>query len=62
MSVLREFWREEEGQDLTEYTLLLAFMALACLCFVSKPAPAVNRIWTSANSRITAAGAAANGR
>ena len=26
---LKRFWREESGQDLIEYTLLLAFVALA---------------------------------
>ena len=26
---LKRFWQEEEGQDLIEYTLLLAFVALA---------------------------------
>jgi len=25
---LRNFWKEQEGQDLIEYTLLLAFVAL----------------------------------
>jgi Flp pilus assembly pilin Flp len=29
MSFLKSFWREEQGQDLIEYTLLMAFVALA---------------------------------
>ena len=29
MTFLRNFWNDEQGQDLIEYTLLLAFVALA---------------------------------
>ena len=29
MTLLRNFWVAEEGQDLIEYTLLMAFVALA---------------------------------
>ena len=29
MTFLRNFWKDEQGQDLIEYTLLMAFVALA---------------------------------
>jgi Flp pilus assembly pilin Flp len=29
MTTLRNFWNEDQGQDLIEYTLLLGFVALA---------------------------------
>ena len=29
MTFLKNFWKEDQGQDLIEYTLLLAFVALA---------------------------------
>ena len=29
MTFLRNFWNDEQGQDLIEYTLLMAFVALA---------------------------------
>ena len=29
MTILRNFWNEDQGQDLIEYTLLLGFVALA---------------------------------
>ena len=29
MKNIRNFWNDEQGQDLIEYTLLLAFVALA---------------------------------
>ena len=28
MTFLRSFWNDEQGQDLIEYTLLMAFVAL----------------------------------
>ena len=28
---LHNFWLEEEGQDLIEYSLLITFIAIACL-------------------------------
>jgi DNA-binding response OmpR family regulator len=31
MQALLNFWTEEEGQDLIEYTLLMAFLALSCV-------------------------------
>ena len=27
---LYQFWREEDGQDLIEYSLLITFIAIAC--------------------------------
>jgi Flp pilus assembly pilin Flp len=39
MTLLRNLWNDDRGQDLIEYTLLLAFVALACsrlgLCWPS---------------------------
>jgi Flp pilus assembly pilin Flp len=46
--------REEGGQDITEYTLLLAFVALvsAALCLYNSSA--VSSIWTSTSSALAA--------
>ena len=62
MDLLLHFWRDESGQDLIEYSLLITFIAIACLALVGAGRPAVNAIWVSANTTITSAGnAAANG-
>ncbi len=42
--------REEEGQDLIEYTLLLAFVALASAALFIGAGGSINSIWTIANN------------
>ena len=55
MHLLKQLWREEEGQDLTEYVLLLTFIALTTAAIVLAPATAVSQIWLSANSELSTA-------
>jgi pilus assembly protein Flp/PilA len=51
-----EFWRDEEGQDLVEYALLIALVAIAAIAFI----PGLTRAIQSVFDRIAAAlGAAA---
>jgi Flp pilus assembly pilin Flp len=52
------FLRDEQGQDLIEYTLLLAFVALASAALFITAGTSVNGIWSVANSRLSAANAA----
>ena len=40
--------RDEQGQDLIEYTLLLAFVALASAALFVSTGGSVNTIWTAA--------------
>jgi len=51
----RKLWRGEEGQDLTEYVLLLAFIALTTAALVSAPMGSVNQIWVAGNSELSTA-------
>ena len=53
------FVREEQGQDLVEYTLLLAFVALASAALFINAGTSIGGIWTAANTRLTAANTAA---
>jgi Flp pilus assembly pilin Flp len=57
--LLYRLWREESGQDLIEYTLLITFIAIATLWFVGAGGPTIRGIWTSANSSTTQAATAA---
>jgi Flp pilus assembly pilin Flp len=57
----RRFWRDEAGQDLIEYSLLITFIAIACMWFVGAGRNAVQGVWTTANTSATAANSAANG-
>ncbi len=53
MTFLRNFWKEEEGQDLIEYTLLIAFVALASAALFINAGSSINRIWTKANAQLS---------
>jgi len=58
---MRNLIRDEQGQDLIEYTLLLAFVALASAGLFISSGGSVNQIWTVASNQlvngVTAAGA-----
>jgi len=47
--LLMQFLRDEQGQDLIEYTLLLAFVALASAAIFINAGISINVIWADAN-------------
>ncbi len=52
-----KFWNDEQGQDLVEYTLMLAFIGLASAALYTGAGSSVNVIWSNTNSELsTAAG------
>ena len=53
--ILKAFWQEEDGQDLVEYSLLLAFIALAAVALLTSAGGAVKNIWTNINTNLTTA-------
>lgn len=57
-NIIARFVREEDGQDLVEYTLLLAFVALASAAVFIGTGTTITGIWTKANSRLVNANAA----
>ena len=58
MTLLKNFLREEEGQDLVEYTLLLAFVALASAALFIGAGASISSIWGTANTVLANANAA----
>jgi pilus assembly protein Flp/PilA len=54
-NMLMRFWREEEGQDLVEYSLLLAFIAVASVAVLTTIKGSISTIWSSINSSLVAA-------
>jgi len=50
-------WRDEQGQDLIEYTLMLAFVALASAALFSTAGTSINQIWSKTNSQLSTAAA-----
>jgi Flp pilus assembly pilin Flp len=51
-SFFTKFWQEESGQDLIEYTLLMAFVALASAAIFIGAGGSVNAIWTGASNTL----------
>ena len=55
MTYLRNFWTDEQGQDLIEYSLLMAFVALASAALFPGAGNSIKGIWSTTNSQLVAA-------
>jgi Flp pilus assembly pilin Flp len=60
MAFLKNFWQEEQGQDLIEYTLLMAFVALASAALFLGAGGSIKGIWSVTNSQLAAANSQAS--
>ena len=60
MNCLKTFWNEEQGQDLIEYTLLMAFVALASAALFLGAGGSIKGIWTTTNNQLTQANSQAS--
>ena len=54
------FLNEESGQDLIEYTLLMAFVALASAALFLGAGGSIAGIWTVTNTQLAAANSSAS--
>jgi Flp pilus assembly pilin Flp len=54
---LRNLWRQDDGQDLTEYALLLAFVLFVTAGVVSIGGQSIQGITSKSNAQISAANA-----
>jgi pilus assembly protein Flp/PilA len=52
-NLLVRLWKEEEGQDLTEYALLLVLVALAAIGSLGTLATAINGVFANAAKNLT---------
>jgi len=57
ISFLMDFVRNEEGQDLIEYALLVALIALVCVAALTTAGSQVNVIFENIKNRLTTAAA-----
>jgi len=57
---LLHFWNDEQGQDLIEYTLLMAFVALASAALFLGAGGSVKGIWSVSNNELAQANAKAS--
>jgi Flp pilus assembly pilin Flp len=55
MTYLRNFCNDEQGQDLIEYTLLMAFVALASAALFIGAGSSIKGIWSTTNSQLVTA-------
>ncbi len=55
ISFLRSFFDEESGQDLVEYSLLLAFLALATIGLLSNAQTSLTGLWGTVSTTINTA-------
>jgi Flp pilus assembly pilin Flp len=55
----RTFWNDEQGQDLIEYTLLMAFVALASAALFLGAGGSIQGIWATGNTQLTNANSVA---
>ena len=61
MRAVRRFLKHDQGQDLTEYTLIMAVIALASGALFLSAGGSVGGIWTSGSSMLITASGAASG-
>ena len=52
--------KDEEGQDLIEYTLLMAFIALASAAIFVNAGSSVSKIWGAASNQLSNAATSAS--
>jgi Flp pilus assembly pilin Flp len=57
--ILKQFVLREEGQDLVEYTLLLAFVCLASAALFINAGQSISAIWNQTNTILSQANSAA---
>ena len=55
MTYLRNFWNDEQGKDLIEYTLLMAFVALASAALFLGAGGSIKGIWVTTNNQLSQA-------
>jgi Flp pilus assembly pilin Flp len=52
-STIYQLWANDEGQDLVEYTLLLAFVTLGAAGVMRGAGNSVNTVWSAASSTLS---------
>jgi len=60
MTFLRNFWKEDQGQDLIEYTLLMAFVALASAALFLGVGNSIKGIWSQTAANLASANTGAS--
>jgi pilus assembly protein Flp/PilA len=56
MNIMKRLWKEEEGQDLLEYALLIVLIVLVAAAAINPLGTAIAKVYTSANTCISGGG------
>ena len=51
--LMKRLWKEEKGQDLVEYALLLVLLSLAAVTFLTPLATAINTVFQNAATNLS---------
>lgn len=51
--LLYQLWKEEDGQDLTEYALLVVLVALGSVAAMGSLSKAISQAFSSASANLT---------
>ena len=54
-ATVRKLWKEEEGQDLTEYALLMVLIALVAIASMKTLGTTVSNVFSNAAANLTTA-------
>ena len=54
-AIVRRLWKEEEGQDLTEYALLMVLIALVAIASMKTLGTTVSNVFSNAAANLTSA-------
>lgn len=60
LNLMSRLWQDEQGQDLIEYTLLMAFVALASAALFISSGTSISAIWSDSNTELASAATAAS--
>ena len=52
LQMIQRFLKDDEGQDLVEYALLLVFLALAAISILPVLGSSVNQVFSQSNSAL----------
>lgn len=53
IALLQQFWQAEDGQDMIEYSLLLALIALVAISIMSAMKPDISKIWSGISTQVS---------
>lgn len=52
MDLVKRLWKEEEGQGMVEYVLILALIAIAAIVIVKAVGGKVNNVWKDTSDQL----------